>query len=155
VIENTPLVRTYKKEGYMPLIQITTIPGYHPPNDLSGLATISEWMIAEFASALPQLFMDNIEALHMDPNTKKVGIQVTHQKFHPLDINVPDVWILIEFSESDLNDVEQTLATAKVKELVLHWFEGSNHMLPTDYACDVRWSPSHGFLRIGDVSAEW
>lgn len=138
----------------MPLIQITTKPDYYPA-DYRRDDTANQSMTGEFAEALPALFVSHIVDFHMDADTPVAGVQVTHQKFHRRDVNAPDMWILIEFSEDGLDEAQQTEATGKVKKALLDWFEGNDYTLPDDYACDVRWSPSHGFLRIGGTVAEW
>ncbi len=139
----------------MPLIQITTKSDYYPSEEPSGIDLRPQKITGDLADALPKLFLANVQPFQMEADTPEAGIQVTHRKFHRRDVNAPDMWILIEFSEGDLNDTEQTEVTGKVKEMLLNWFRENNYELPTDYACDVRWSPSHGFLRIGGTVAEW
>ncbi len=136
----------------MPLIQITAQPDYYPSDDLSVVNSPHQEMVAGFGNSLPALLVAKIDDLHMDADTPEAGVQVTFHKFHSRDVNAPDLWILIEFSEDGLDEVQQTEATAKVKQMLLDWWGDD---LPANYACDIHWSPSHGFLRIGGIVADW
>ncbi|MEI7819168.1 MAG: hypothetical protein WCI47_03550 [bacterium] len=138
----------------MPLIQITTKSKFHPRDDeLPNLP--QQAMTAEFADVLPALFVARTGIFMMDMNTPEAGVQVTHRKFHKRDVNAPDLWILIEFSEGNLSEIEQIEVTGRVKAMLLGWFRENGYNIPTDYAVDVRWNPSHGFLRIGDTVSDW
>lgn len=138
----------------MPLIKITTKPPYHPQDDPED-DTSDQAMVAKFAEALPDLFVANVEDLHMDPDTPAKGVQVSHKLAHARDVNAPDIWVLIEFSEGEVNDDDQVEVTGNVKEILLEWFVDNGYAVPADYACDVRWSPSHGFLHIDGESLDW
>ena len=140
----------------MPLITLTTKADWHPFDGRRGNDFARPAMIAMFAEALPALFVANILDLHMDANTPEAGVQVTHRNFHHRDVNTPDMWILIEFSEGNLSDTVQRYVASKVKDLLLNWFlKKAPEILTIDYAVDVRWSPSHGFLKIGDTTIDW
>lgn len=138
----------------MPLIDLTTSPGYHPA-EKPELDTLDQQMIAMFGEALPRLFVRNTGLLLMDADTPPEGVQVSHKLAGPRDVNAPDLWVLIEFSEDGLTEVQQTEVTYQVKKLLLGWFSDNGFAVPRDYACDVRWTPSHGFLCIGGVKADW
>lgn len=138
----------------MPLIQVTSKPPYHPA-EKPGLDTVDQLTIAMFGEALPRLFVDNTDILLMGTDTPLEGVQVSHKLAGPRDVNAPDVWVLIEFSEDGLDEAQKTEVTAEIKRLLLNWFRDNGFNRPTDYACDVRWSPSHGFLRIGGVLVDW
>jgi len=112
-------------------------------------------MTVELARALPGLFVAKAAKLHMEPGTPETGVQVTHKKFHGRDVNAPDMWVLIQFIGEDLTEVQQTKVTGRVKKLLLGWFRENDYTLPVDYACDIRWSPSHGFLRIDGIEVDW
>lgn len=141
----------------MPLVQITTKNRYHPV--ASSYGSDSQRMITAFADALPALFVNNTSKLCMAPDTPEAGVQVTHKLFHQHDVNAPDLWILIEFSEGDLTEVQKTKIVGYVKMLILGWFRDYSFYhdckIPDSYACDVRWSPSHGFLNIDGEQYDW
>mgnify|MGYP006321332593 FL=1 len=139
----------------MPLVQLTTTRAYHPADGPADLDTAEQAMIVKFAEALPELFVGNTADLRMDADTPKEGVQVSHKRAHSRDVNAPDLWVLIEFSEGNLTDEQQTEVTGEVKSLLLEWFGDNSYAVPTSYAVDVRWSPSHGFLYINGTAADW
>ena len=135
----------------MPLIQITSQHRYYPAAQ-RGSGTISQMLTADLARALPELFVSKSDKLHMEPGTLEAGVQVTHQKFHGQDVNTPDIWVLVQFSESGLTKKQQLKAKSQVKKLLTTWL-GDN--MPENFAVDCFWGPSHGFLNIGGKIIEW
>ncbi len=138
----------------MPLIKITTSSAYFPEGG-SSIYTPHQKKTAKFAASLPAIFVKNEAKLYMDHGTPEKGVQVTIEKFGEADVNTPAIWILIEFSEGDLTDEMQLEATGVVKGLLIQQFAEFGYPHDLDYACDVRWSPSHGFLSIGGEKLDW
>jgi len=143
-----------KEVTKVPLVQITTKPKYHPcaSNDQG---TVLQRKIGDFGRALPGLFIENAARLHLDEGTPETGIQVSHKKTHGQDVNVPDVWITIQFSERPLTKKQTTKVIRRVKKLIASHLNLENLGANIDIAVDCFWGPTHGFLYIGGVQAEW
>jgi len=140
----------------MPVIQITSKPTYYPfaAEDKNRKP---QKMVIQLARDLPGLFVSKTSQLHMEPGTPKEGVQVTHCKFHAQDVNVPDVWIYIQFSEADLTKKQRIKVVRHIKKMILAWFAVNDCTIPENLACDVAWGPTHGFLRFndGNLSLNW
>ena len=138
----------------MPLIQITTKRRFQP-KDKEWEDTDEQSMVAKLARALPGLLIAHKEHLHLDPDTPAVGVQVSIGEFNFRSINTPDVWVLIQFSETELTGPEMKESAAHVKEMLTNWFEVNEYVLPQNFACDCQWTPSHGFLSIDGEQKSW
>jgi len=144
----------------MPLVTITTKHALHPVDsilerDRAKKETRPMRATADFARALPRLFVSNKEALDLDPDTPEKGVQVTHRQFHAQDVNTPDMWVLIFFNEEGLTKDEQKEVTAKIDEIISIWFDENNQAAPYDLAVDCLWGTNHGFLYMGTEVIRW
>lgn len=139
----------------MPLVQITTTSDYYPAATLEESSRNARQILA-FGNTLPSLIINNGHLLHLEVDTPEVAVQVSHRAAHPFDMNVPDIWIEIRFTEANLNEVQQTEAVAVLKELILGWFN-SNPMflINPSIALDCFWGPGHGFLVMHNISSDW
>ncbi len=138
----------------MPLVTITTTPMYHP-RAYSNKGSALQRRIGNFGRALPGLFIANKEELHLDADTPEAGVQVSHKQTHGQDVNAPDVWIVIQFSELPLTDMQTAKVIRLLKKLIASHLNMGNPNANIDIAVDCIWGPTHGFFFIGGVKAEW
>ena len=150
----------------MPLVTLTTKAAWHPDTNVPHISLEPKpKKIVDFGRALPEIMVRNHDKLFLDQSTPLTGVQVSHKLANSHDVNAPDLWIEIRFTEDDLSEIYQTAATAELKRLVYGWFwdymphetETPKHLLERfDVACDVHWpNGSHGFLKIGDEALDW
>lgn len=139
----------------MPLVQITTQHRLHPPSGQTAQNTSAQQMTRALGEALPGLLVGKAKKLRLEPDTTEVAVQVTHRKFHGRDVNNPDMWITVVFTEPAPNEVKRTKVVATLKKILLGWFKDNGFAVPENFACDVFWGPSHGFLSINGVQSDW
>ena len=99
----------------MPLVQLTTSPQYYPTSRM----TAAQKLINDFANELPGLLIANATPLHLDDDTPAEAVQVTRQKFTAWDVNTPDLWILIQFTESNLTTKQKLKVRNRLRKLIL------------------------------------
>ncbi len=119
--------------------------------------------------ALPLLLTDNGEELFLDEGTSPQAVQVDFQKFDRLSINIPDVWILILFTEDEADHTEMELEDVRDKivervsrklDTLIPWriFNPKENPIerPT-IAVDIFWGPGHGCMmnEHGFVTQSW
>lgn len=141
----------------MPLIQITTIPRLHPWSTSRGNSgnTAAQQMTIDLGKALPGLLVGKAKKLRLEKGTPEVAVQVTHRKFHGQDVNTPDMWLVVQFSEDGLDEVQRTKVVSNLKKILIGWFKDNGHAVPENIACDCFWGPTHGFLSIQGVQSDW
>ena len=150
----------------MPLITLTTKPSWHPTSGVQ-YADLDPQprQVVDFGRELPVIMLRNSDKLFLSPETTPVTVQVNHRPANTHDVNAPDLWIEIRFTETELTEVYRTSATYELKRLVHGWFweymhdetDTPAHLLARfDVACDVYWpNGHHGFLSIGGLDQDW
>lgn len=141
----------------MPLVEITSTPEYHPvPNPQ--FDTELQATTAALAEALPALMVANQHRLRLGSETTELAVQVTHHMFGPRDINHPDVWVEVRFTEKGISDTRLFAIRDNMREIIFGWYLEQDYTLPENFSCDLFWpDAAHGFLRFnnGDTSIEW
>ena len=138
----------------MPLVRISSRDSYYPLGRQEQQNAKRKEMTVRLGSAFPDLIASNGKALHLEPKTPAKAVQVTHHKFTGMDKNIPEVGIVIIFTESWLSKKQRKRTRAKLKKFIHSWFEENNYPVP-DIALDCFWLKSHGFYLIGGKSAVW
>jgi hypothetical protein len=140
----------------MPLIDVTCKSGYKLIwADGSSGPDASEILGADFGPALPALFIENKNLLGLDASTLESGVQVQQHVFGQHDVNVPEVWIKVQFSENAPSKRKRVLIRDKVIDLVVTWFHENDHRMPDNLVLDVLWGPTSGCGFVGGTFIEW
>jgi hypothetical protein len=108
-----------------------------------------------FGPKLPQLFVENATSFGMDPETPLSGVQVQFHDFDIDDINVPDVWVKVQFSENPPERDERADIIEAVYESLIGVFDSLEMMPPDNFMMDVFWGPTHGCGRVNGTFIEW
>ena len=132
----------------MPIVTITT------SNRLTGDhgRVRTTWHI-ELGEAIPQMFFEHKEALHLDPDTPVEATQVDFDEFSIRAVNAPDIWIMIQLTEV-LPDHKMREVREAIQSLIKVWFERLSAG-PPNLAVDIAWTPGHGFLQFGAIRHQW
>lgn len=138
----------------MPLISITTKPRFHPTQQVGG-GSVGKQMMVDFAQDLPALFVANSKKLRLDADTPEAAVQVAHHKFHQQDVNIPSVWVVVQFSESGLSKKQRKKVSRLVEDILLSWFGLNGYSTPKNFAIDCFWGPTHGVLHNGRNVIRW
>lgn len=131
----------------MPLVTITTARAYT-------LEDGTPYAIArKLGKALPWMFYTHQRALHLDPDTPLEATQVTFDQFGRHDVNTPDLWVLIQFTEVLENHLMMEVRDT-IKSLILDLLDGQGGG-PPDISVDIFWTPGHGFMLMGNTVHQW
>ncbi len=149
----------------MPLIDLFSKPEFqlrHLDEGMLGPDMTAEVIHLQFAAALPELVMKHKAPLNLANGTTADGIQVMNHRFNPRDVNVPDVWLKIQFSEplpkpeGSNPDFYVALIRAAVRNMVKQWFERRSYRLDEiNFGVDLIFGPTHGFLEINGRLIDW
>lgn len=144
----------------MPLVTVKCRETWYPTSP-SGL-------VYELAEALPLLLTQEGEALLLDEGTPPNAVQVDFQKFDSLSRNIPDVWILILFTEDEANHTQQELEDVRdmIIERISGWIRyrgvgkfamGRGLEGRPEIALDIFWGPGHGCMMDphGTITMSW
>lgn len=144
----------------MPLVTLKCRESWYPTSH-SGL-------VYELAEALPLLLTQDGQDLLLDEETPPNAVQVDFQKFDSLSINIPDVWMLIFFTEDGATHTTQQLEDVrdKIIERISSWVR--NHGIGKfalgrglegrpEIALDIFWGPGHGCMMDprGTITLSW
>lgn len=146
----------------MPLIDVTRRPSYAFPESV-GYIGAAEWarqatadfIQQVFAPALPKLFAENSADFGMDPDTPEDGVQVQLHEYGEHDVNVADIWIKVQFSESYPAWGEAPRIRDAVNDALVELFHTHGLNAPDNYILDVFWGPSHGCGSVNGKYIEW
>jgi hypothetical protein len=135
------------------------------PTDSSDLAY-------KLGEALPVLLTWKGHELYLDDGTPPEAVQVDFEKFDRLSINIPDIWILIVFTEDAdrLSHYQRTEVRDKIVARIVGFMkypassigqlavsgELKSKSRPA-MAIDIFWGPGHGCMldQNGSTTLEW
>ncbi len=117
-------------------------------------ADVPESTLRRVMEAIPEVFVRHALELGLAPNTPPEGVQVMRGWFSPGDVNVPDIWVKIQFSEPYPGEepflrIRDTARNLIVRSFQKRWYE------PVSIAIDLFPGPTHGWLMIDGVEIEW
>jgi len=128
----------------------------------------SAGLIYEMAEALPLLLTRDGHELLLDEGTPPDAVQVDFQQFDELSINIPDLWILILFTEDAATHTAQQLEEVRdhIVKRITGWMRNRRvgrfaigHKFDNEpvIALDIFWGPGHGCMmdRRGDITLSW
>lgn len=119
---------------------------------------------------LPLLLTYNGRELCLDEGTSPEAVQVDFEKFGKLSINIPDIWLLIVFTEDSdrLSEFEQKEVRDKLVGRIVRFLKDPNSNLGhlalqgklkerPAIAIDIFWGPGRGCMldRNGSTTLEW
>ncbi len=133
---------------------MTTSPSLHP-SSTDEPNTREQEVIWGIASDLPWLFIRWSRDLGLNEGTPESAVQVTHRKFHPADINTPDIWFLVQFTEDGGDETRRLRARDTLKMIVNEVLGNQSVILHPTFALDCFWGPSHGFMNMKGAELEW
>ena len=131
----------------MPLVRMTHAPYVGP-------GCGSEGRNKKLAHALPELFVQNSRKLGLDEDTPATAVQVTHHEFTVDDVNTPELWLEICFTEEPPSKTRQMAVRNYLERILSDWFD-QNQLSQPDIAVDIFWGPGRGFYRIQGEYQEW
>lgn len=82
-------------------------------------------------------------------------MQVQFHDFGEDDINVPDVWIKVQFSEEQHDQTAQMMIRTAVRETLEDLFNEYEVSVPANFAVDLLWVTTHGFGNVNGVNFTW
>lgn len=149
----------------MPLVDITIKPDCRlrligeEPNEVRGGDETRELLTrgilkVDFALALPELLIKHAVELRLDPNTKPDGVQVMHHDFGAYDVNIPDVWVKIQFSEECPTWDGREPIRDLLHNILVGWFRGMGYELD-DFVVDLFWGPTNGKGTVNGTEIVW
>jgi hypothetical protein len=138
----------------LPLIQLTTSRSLHPNSD-DEPNTRPQEVIRIIAEDLPWLFIRWGDELGLTEGTPEAAVQVTHRMFHPDDVNTPDIWFLVQFTEDGIDEERRLRARDTLKMIVNEVLGNQSVITHPTFALDCFWGPSHGFMSMQGVKLEW
>ncbi len=142
----------------MPLITITihpTIPPYFTQPGRPDWDAVATAIRQDFGYHLLEGIMSHKDELNLDPNTVRSAVQIMYATFDDDGINLPDVWVTLQFSEPKSEDVEvidRIRRTANT--IVREWFDTCDFSIP-NIVLDLFWVPSHGIGSVDGVEFSW
>ena len=146
----------------MPLIDVTHRPDYAFPqsgvyraNMELGHQATRDFIRKVFAPSLPKLFVKNCTDYGMDPDTPEDGVQVQLHEYGEHDVNVADIWIKVQLSESYPAWGEAPRIRDAVNDALVELFHAHGLNVPDNYILDVFWGPSHGCGSMNGKYIEW
>lgn len=132
----------------MPVIEIVCSADFFPPDDVATLTRAispQQDLVIQMTRCLPFDILGYSSPLQLEEDTPEEGVTVLLRRFHAYDVNVPDLWFIVQFSEAAPNDEDQVVIREVLKEL----FEGYlfHKVEPTTKrALDIFWGPSRGYI---------
>jgi hypothetical protein len=144
----------------MPLVDITLKPNFclklaDMHSDVWSSAEITRMLVKyHFARALPGLFVENAEALGLDTTTPPEGIQVQNHDYGEFDVNVANVWVRIQLSESLPDEEERFRIRDVLYDILVNWFAVQG-FYPEGFVMDLFWGPTNGKGVVDSVKIEW
>lgn len=124
----------------------------------------------ELGAALPQLLTHNGGELYLDYGTPPAAVQVDFEKFDRMSINIPDIWILVIFTEdaNRLTHDQRTEVRDRIVERIVGFLKdpvisvgrlavrGITEATPA-ITVDIFWGPGHGSMldQNGSTTLEW
>lgn len=134
----------------MPLIDITTNRDYTESE-----AGIHEIIKRQLAKVLPELLVINAKELGLEPSIHPAGIQVMNHNFGMHDVNVPDVWVKVQFGAEPPTPRERQRIRDALYTIVLDWFARQRHVAPDDFVLELFWVPTSGKGVVNGVEIAW
>ncbi len=144
----------------MPLIQLWLNPGYRLPvigAEGEGLGADVTRMIVrdDFAQALPGLFVQHVQELRLELTTPPEAVQVTRHDFSKGDVNVPGIWVVVQFTEEPPAwDGRKPIRNA-LYGWIMDWFREQELDASEGLVIDIFWGPSHGRGVVNGVTIKW
>jgi hypothetical protein len=154
------VTRTLKGVAEMPLVDITIMPGYRIQlvkmrDKVFAAAEITHKLVCcHFARALPDILVKNARILKLDPRTPPEGIQVQSHEFGKFDVNVPNVWIKVQLSENQPDEIECFRIRDELYRILVEWFTDQDYT-PEDFVLDLLWGPTNGKGVVKGVEIMW
>lgn len=142
----------------MPLIDVTVRPGYSFPelsNRQQQPAATRDFVRTVLGPMLPGLFIEYREALGLDDTMPLEAVQVQFHDFGEDDINIPDIWIKIQFSEEQLDQSTRMIVRSAVRDMLDDLFTEYGVSVPANFAVDLLWASTHGFGSVSGVNFAW
>jgi hypothetical protein len=140
----------------MPLVDITFNPGYalrraggSPPMSIESTRYVVQ---RDFAQMLPRLLVENARKLMLDLDTPPEGVQVQNHDYGEFDVNIANVWIKIQLSESQPD--KSTRIRDALYDLLVGWFI-SRGLAPENFVMDLLWGPTSGKGVVNGVEIAW
>ncbi len=138
----------------MLLVNIITAPRMHPfPGD--GRNTKGQLMTIDLGQAIPGLIVANAKRLKQRESVGENTVVVRHQRRHGRDVNDPDMYVSMRFTEGDLTEAQKAKVTSRLRKILDEWFEQSDYDMPSNFLCETFWDHSHGFASIGGQQFGW
>lgn len=144
----------------MPLIDVTTRPDW--ALELSDAFDIKydpeetrELIRYGLCPQLPRILVSKREKLGMDLDTPENGVQIQFHDFGPDDINVPQLWIKVQFSEDAPERCARTSVRDELFKIVTDLFHLQGMKMPDEFMLDVFWGPTHGCGMVNGTYIEW
>lgn len=124
----------------------------------------------KLGEALPLLLTWQGHELYLDEGTLPEAVQVDFEKFDRLSINIPDIWILIVFTEDadHLSHFQRTEVRDKIVERIVGFFKDPSSSIGRlalrgelkarpAITIDIFWGPGHGSIldQNGSTTLEW
>ena len=142
----------------MPLVDIWLKPGYcikvagsDMPHSAKATGVIVK---GQFAHSLPDLFVQNAEALRLESGTEPEGVQVMPHDYPEGTVNAANIWVKVQFSEECPSELEWQHVRDRLYELIWGWFS-QQRFLPENLMLDIFWGPSHGIGTVDGVDIDW
>jgi len=107
-----------------------------------------------FARMFAESVYRNASVLGLARNTPASGIQVMNHEFDNHDLNVPDVWVKVQFSERRPWLQKRRLVRDFLYAVAEEWFEAQGYT-PKSFVIDVFWGPTHGKGVVNGDVIEW
>lgn len=141
----------------MPLIDVTLRPGYvfsDTDGRNFGPQSTRQFIRKTFGPELPGLFVRNSARFNLEPGTPEVGIQVQFHDYDADDLNVPDIWIKVQFSEERPKKSGLDIRDA-VFGAIVGVFHNRGLRVPDNFVLDVFWGPTNGCGSVNGTYIEW
>lgn len=142
----------------MPLIDITIKPGVQLKERNGSpfsLGTSRPFLHRVIGPELPGLFVRHRTTFGMDNDTPKDAVQVMFHNFTEHDINVPDVWMKVQFTEEQTDERSRHFIRDAVFKAIVELFHRRGANMPDNFVLDVFWGPTHGCGTVNGSYIEW
>jgi hypothetical protein len=140
----------------MPLIDITTNTK-NVPTCLRGLG-LTDWESNRLVkTSLPEwlarTMADEYELFGLTPDTPFEAFQVMNHTFQEKGLNLPSLWVKIQFGEAPSLEAQQQIAK-EVRDALYGWIHRYGFTIK-NVAIDIFWSPTAGMISINGVDKEF
>jgi hypothetical protein len=141
----------------MPLVDITMKSDYEirRVDGIADQGVTHHKIKTVFSQEFPGLLVKHGEELGLDPDTTPAeGIQVMNHNYGDYDVNIPDLWIKVQFGERRPNKAKRIQIRDTLYDLIVEWF-AERGMILENFVMDLFWGPTNGRGTVDGVDFAW